>query len=78
MAHTYLPNQTEPSVTANADTAYCGNVVLTDGTVVTSSYGIFSPEKKTHGTYSTDKGKLKRKTFIVSKRIKIKDVEKLL
>ncbi len=78
VAHTYLPNQTEPSVTANADTAYCGNAVLPDGTVVTSSYGIFSPEKKAHGTYSTDKGKLKRKTFIVSKRIKIKDVEKLL
>ena len=78
VAHTYLPDQKEPCVTANADTGYCGNVVLPDGTVVTSSYGIFSTEEKESGTYSTDKGKLKRKTFIVSKRINTKDVEKLL
>lgn len=78
IAHTYLSNQVKPEVTANGDTGYCGNVVLSDGTVVTSSYGIFSPEEKEHGTYSTDKGKLRRKTFIVSKRIKTEDVEKLL
>lgn len=78
VAHTYLPDQKEPCVTTNADTGYCGNVVLPDGTAVTSSYGIFSTEEKESGTYSTDKGKLKRKTFIVSKRINTKDVEKLL
>lgn len=78
IAHTYLPNQKEPSIVANADTGYCGNVVLSDGTIVTSSYGIFSPEEKESGTYSTDKGKQKRKTFIVSKRIKLSDVEKLI
>ncbi len=78
LAHTYLPKQKAPSVTANADTGYCGNVILPDGTAVTSSYGIFSPEEKKSGTYKTDKGKLKRKTFIVSKRININDVEKLL
>lgn len=78
LAHTYLPKQKSPSVTANADTGYCGNVILSDGTAVTSSYGIFSPEEKKTGTYKTDKGKLKRKTFIVSKHININDVEKLL
>ncbi len=78
IAHTYLPKQTAPSIVANADTGYCGNVVLDDGTIVTSSYGIFSPEEKDSGTYSTDKGKQKRKTFIASKRIKLDDVEKLL
>ena len=78
VAHTYLPDQKEPCITANADTGYCGNVILPDGTAVTSSYGIFSTEEKESGTYSTDKGKLKRKTFIVSKRINTKDVEKLL
>ncbi len=78
IAHTYLDHQTKPSLSANADTGYCGNVVLDDDTVVTSSYGIFSTEEKEHGKYNTDKGKQKRKTFIVSKRIKLSDVEKLL
>lgn len=78
IAHTYLNSQNEPSVVANADTGYCGNVVLDDGTIVTSSYGIFSPENKESGTYNTDKGKQKRKTFIVSKRIKLSDTDRLL
>lgn len=78
IAHTYLDHQNEPSLSANADTGYCGNVVLKDGTVVTSSYGIFSPEEKECGKYDTDKGKQKRKTFIVSKRIKLDDVEKFI
>lgn len=78
IAHTYLDYQNEPSVTANADTGYCGNVVLADGTVVTSSYGIFSTEEKESGAYKTDKGQLKRKTYIVSKRIRVEDVEKLI
>ncbi len=78
IAHTYLDHQNKHSLSANADTGYCGNVVLNDGTVVTSSYGIFSPEEKENGKYDTDKGKQKRKTFIVSKRIKLSDVEKLI
>ncbi len=78
IAHTYLDHQKVPSLSANADTGYCGNVVLKDGTVVTSSYGIFSPEEKEVGKYDTDKGKQKRKTFIVSKRIRLSDVEKLI
>ena len=78
IAHTYLNSQDTPQICANADTGYCGNVVLEDGTVVTSSYGIFSPEKKEDGSYKTDKGKQIRKTYIVSKRIKLDDVLKLL
>lgn len=78
IAHTYLNSQNEPQRVANADTGYCGNVVLPDGTIVTSSYGIFSPEDKESGTYKTDKGKQKRKTYIVSKRIKLSDTDKLL
>ena len=78
IAHTYIDHQDKPSLSANADTGYCGNVVLSDGTVVTSSYGVFSPEEKENGKYDTDKGKQKRKTFIVSKRIKLSDVEKLI
>lgn len=77
IAHTYLPHQNEPSIVANADTGYCGNVVLGDGTVVTSSYGIFSPEKKQDGVYHTDKGRQERKTYIVSKRIRLEDTDKL-
>ena len=78
IAHTYLDNQNEPSITANADTGYCGNVVLSDGTVVTSSYGIFSTQEKENGVYNTDKGKMKRKTYIISKRINLKDTDELL
>ncbi len=78
IAHTYLDHQSKPSLSANADTGYCGNVVLEDGSIVTSSYGIFSPEEKEEGKYDTDKGKQKRKTFIVSKRINLQDVEKLI
>lgn len=78
IAHTYLPHQKEPSIVANADTGYCGNVVLPDGTIVTSSYGIFSPEEKDSGIYNTDKGRQKRKTFIISKRINLNDVERLI
>lgn len=67
LAHTYLDKQTEPSLCANADTGYCGNVVLEDGTVVTSTYGQFG-EKKSDGGY---------KTYVVSKRIRLSDVDKL-
>lgn len=68
LAHTYLDGQTEPCVAANADTGYCGNAILPDGTVVSASYGVFSPEK----TYAGGK---KRKTYVVSRRIRIEDVE---
>ncbi len=68
LAHTYLNNQNEPCITANGDTGYCGNVVLDDGTVVTSTYGCFG-DKTIDGKY---------KTYVVSKRIKLSDVDKLI
>lgn len=68
IAHTYLDSQTEPAKKANADTGYCGNVVLNDGTIVTSSYGQFG-EKKEDGKY---------KTYIISKRINLDDTDELV
>ncbi len=68
LAHTYLDNQTEPSICANADTGYCGNVVFEDGMIVTSTYGKFG-EKNSDGSY---------KTYVVSKRVKLSDTDKLI
>lgn len=68
IAHTYLDGQTEPEIKANADTAYCGNVVLPDGTAVTSSYGRFG-EKNPDGS---------DKTYIISKRINPRDTDELV
>ncbi len=70
LAHTYLPGQRKPEYSANADTGYCGTVVMPDGTVVTSTYGCFDPNK-----YTKD-GK-KYRTSIVSKRVNVNDVEEL-
>lgn len=67
LAHTYLKAQNAVELSANADTGYCGNVVLDDDTVVTSTYGAFG-EKLKDGTY---------KTYVVSKRIKLADIDKL-
>ena len=71
VAHIYSKNQKEPKYYAEADTGYCGNVVLEDGTIVTSSYGKFSPTEKT----STGK---ELKTYICSKRINLKDTDELV
>lgn len=68
LAHTYLEDQKEVVLSANADTGYCGNVVLDDDTVVTSTYGCFG-EKLSNGKY---------KTYVVSKRIKLSDTDKLI
>ncbi len=65
LAHTYLSYQDKPDIVANGDCGYCGNVVLPDGTFVTSTYGIFTADEKRH-------------TYIVSKRLRLDDVEKLL
>lgn len=65
VAHTYLPYQDKPSLLANSDCGYCGNVVLADGTFVTSTYGIFTPDEK-------------RYTYIASKRIRLEDTDKLV
>lgn len=64
IAHTYLDDQNEPAVTANADTGYCGNVVLPDGTVVTASYGIFSTERKRPALIKPTKGRKRAKPVL--------------
>ncbi len=70
LAHIYNENTAAPEYIANADTGYCGNVVLPDGTIVTATYGKFSPEEKTaDGKY---------KTYICSKRINLKDIDELI
>ncbi len=67
LAHIYKDGQTGPGYDANADTGYCGNVVFDDGTIVTATYGKFSPDEKTaDGTY---------KTYICSKIIRLEDIE---
>lgn len=68
LAHTYLKNQKSPELSANADTGYCGNVVFPDDTIVTSTYGAFG-EKNSDGSY---------KTYVVSKIIRLSDVDKLI
>lgn len=67
LAHTYYPGQTEPQMFANPDTGYCGTVILDDGTIVTSTYGSFG-KKNDDGTY---------KTYVVSKRIKPSDLDRI-
>ncbi len=69
LAHIYQDGQTAPAYTANPDTGYCGNVVLPNGTVMTASYGKFSP------TETTADGKYK--TYICAKRINLADTDKL-
>ena len=71
LAHIYTDDQIEPKYYAGADTGYCGNVVLSDGTIMTSTYGKFSPEQ------NTSDGKT-LKTYICSKRINIKDTDALV
>jgi hypothetical protein len=71
LAHIYNDDQKEPEYYANADTGYCGNVVLSDGTIVTSSYGKYSPVEK-----SSDGKSLK--TIICSKRINLRDTDALV
>ncbi len=70
LAHTYLDGQSKPQLYANADTGYCGNVVLDDNMVVISTYGCFDSSKKT-----SDNSEIK--TSIASKRFKLSDIDKL-
>ncbi|MCD7872807.1 MAG: hypothetical protein LUG21_05855, partial [Clostridiales bacterium] len=71
LAHIYEKGQKSPEYYASADTGYCGNVVLDDGTIVTASYGKFDPSKKIK--FGTD-----YRTYICSKRIKLEDTDKLI
>ena len=68
LAHTYLKHQKAPSLSANADTGYCGNVVFDDGMIVTSTYGSFG-KKLPDGNYQT---------YVAAKRLKLEDVDKLI
>lgn len=69
LAHTYLKLQEDKEYAANSDTGYCGNVVLDDGTIVTTSYGCFDKDDKINLFES--------RTYIVSKRINLADIDKL-
>ena len=71
IAHIYFDDQTEPEYYANADTGYCGNVVLEDDTIVTSSYGKYISEEKTSDGKSI-------RTSICSKRINLRDTDELV
>ncbi len=71
LAHIYTDDQSEPEYYAGADTGYCGNVVLSDGTIMTSTYGKFSPDKKTSDGEAL-------KTYIAAKRISLKDTDALI
>ncbi len=64
LAHTYGTTGTEITEFANADTGYAGLVVLADGTVVTTSYGTFSPVGSELGG----------KTYVMTKQFKIADL----
>ncbi len=67
LAHTYGTSGTEITEFANADTGYAGLVVLADGTVVTTSYGTFSPVGSELGG----------KTYVMTKQFKIADLASL-
>lgn len=71
LAHIYKDNQRKPKYYANADTGYCGNVVLEDGTIMTSSYGKYNPKDKTADGKSL-------RTSICSKLIRLEDTDKVL
>ena len=71
IAHIYNEKQSQPEYYAGSDTGYSGNVVLSDGTIVTCGYGKFSPDEK------TEDGK-ELKTYICSKRINLKDTDELV
>ncbi len=71
LAHIYEDGQTAPRHIAHRDTGYCGNVVLADDTIVTSTYGHFNPNSRTEDGTAL-------KTYICSKRINLKDTDELL
>lgn len=69
LAHIYLPFQSRPEYAANSDTGYCGNVVLEDGTIVTSSYGCFDGNDWASC--------VELRTSIASKRLNLNDIDAL-
>ncbi|MFA5449317.1 MAG: hypothetical protein WC292_02650 [Clostridia bacterium] len=69
LAHTYFDTQTTPQTAAHHDTGYCGNTVLEDDSIIITIYGKFDPNKKAKD------GSLK--TYIVSKRLNLEDIDEL-
>lgn len=67
LAHVCKEDKLEPQEASGDDTGYCGNVVLNDDTIVTSTYGTFG-KRNADGTL---------KTYVVSKRIRLKDIDTL-
>ena len=67
LAHVCTEEHLEPQEVAGDDTGYCGNVVLPDDTIVTSTYGAF-------GERNADGG---LKTYVVSKRLRLADIDRL-
>ena len=67
LAHVCTEEHLEPQEVAGDDTGYCGNVVLPDDTLVTSTYGAF-------GERNADGG---LKTYVVSKRLRLADIDRL-
>ena len=65
LANTYDVGTSEITEFCNADTGYAGLVVLADGTVVTTSYGTFSP---------SNDPELGDKTYVMTKQFKIADL----
>ena len=65
LANTYDVGTSEITEFCNADTGYAGLVVLADGTVVTTSYGTFSP---------SNDPELGDKTYVMTKRFKVNDL----
>ncbi len=59
-----MPNQTKSVLAANGDCGYSGNVVMQDGKIMTSTYGMFSQTRD--------------KTIIASKVININLVDELV
>ena len=70
LAHTYLDGQTEPSIVANGDTGYCGNVVLEDGTVFSCTYGCF-------GETCEKDGRQTLRTYIAGRRVDLALTDRL-
>ncbi len=62
LAHTYLDGQDSPSEIANSDTGYAG-LAIVDGYIVATTYGRFLSDSSN--------------TVIVSKRIKLSDLDRL-
>lgn len=71
LAHIYVDGQKKPEYYAEADTGYCGNVVLADDTIVVCGYGKFSPD------LTTSDGK-ELKTYIASRSVNLNDADELV